>query len=483
MIKQNTISQTTDVSPSDGDDPVISVRKVSKMYPLYADPRDRLKQSLWHGLPKFLRGKPREFYREFWALRNISFEVKPGEALGIIGRNGSGKSTLLQIIAGTLTPTTGEVQVHGRVAALLELGSGFNPEFTGRENVYLNGAILGFSNSEMDDLFDEIAAFADIGEFIDQPVKLYSSGMTIRLAFAVQACVEPDVLIVDEALAVGDIFFQQKCHTRMEKLRKQGTTIILVTHNMGDVRKYCEQTILLDKGETILMGSSAEATKKYFSLQQSPNSASKPIPLPSPEPNEVSSKWSTTPVYPNLSFWPTEEAFIDFSAATSIGEGWARCTAIALCDAGGEPCRVFQQGHRAYFYYEFEALQDLHTPSGAIAITNNKNIIVHGKGSHNYLLNSFPSVKKGKRIRLRQSVVLNLSPGEYTFDVTIMMITADDYANLEFMSASEILSRIFTLNRIDQAGVFSIIRPVNQGMPLKHSGICDLPGDCEIALS
>src|SRR5574341_116121 len=181
---------------------VISVRGVSKMYRLYDRPEDRLKQSLFWRFG-------RSYGREFWALRDVSFEVQQGEAVGIIGRNGSGKSTLLQIIAGTLQPTTGEVQIKGRVAALLELGSGFNSEYTGRENVFMNGAILGLGREEMEQRFDDIAAFADIGEFIDQPIKLYSSGMVMRLAFAVQAMVPKEVLIVDEALAVGDEAFQR----------------------------------------------------------------------------------------------------------------------------------------------------------------------------------------------------------------------------------------------------------------------------------
>src|SRR5262245_51914273 len=177
----------------------ISVRGIGKMYRMYDRPRDRLKQML-------LRGR-RMYGREFWALRDVSFEVRKGETVGIIGRNGSGKSTLLQIIAGTLAPSAGEVQVTGRVAALMGVGRGVNPEFTGRENVFLNGSILGFSREEMAQRFDEIAAFADIGEFIDQPVKMYSSGMFVRLAFAVQAHVPTEVLIIDEALSVGDIFF------------------------------------------------------------------------------------------------------------------------------------------------------------------------------------------------------------------------------------------------------------------------------------
>jgi lipopolysaccharide transport system ATP-binding protein len=247
-------------------DIAISVRNVSKMYPLYAKPSDRLKQSLWYALPKFLRGQPRQFYREFWALRDISFEVKKGEALGIIGQNGSGKSTLLQIIAGTLTPTSGKVQINGRVAALLELGSGFNLEFTGRENVYLNGTILGFSQQEMDDRFEAIARFAQIGDFIDQPVKMYSSGMYIRLAFAVAVCVDPDILIVDEALAVGDAIYQSRSYRRMEEMRHSGKTIILVTHDFYTVQSFCDRAILLDAGQVVKIGQAKPVVNRYIQL-------------------------------------------------------------------------------------------------------------------------------------------------------------------------------------------------------------------------
>jgi len=224
----------------------ISINNLSKGYQIYDRPQDRLKQSLWRDR--------KQFYREFWALKDVSFEVKKGEMVGIIGRNGSGKSTLLQIIAGTLMPTSGQVKVNGRVAALLELGSGFNPEFTGRENVFLNGAILGISREEMESRFNEIAAFADIGDFIDQPVKTYSSGMYIRLAFAVAISVEPDILIVDEALAVGDGRFQLKCFERIKALKEAGTTILLVSHDLQSVRQFCDVAILLDKGVLLETG-------------------------------------------------------------------------------------------------------------------------------------------------------------------------------------------------------------------------------------
>jgi lipopolysaccharide transport system ATP-binding protein len=229
----------------------IRVMGVSKYFSIYDTPRDRLKQMVMPRLHRLFGRAPRSYHREFWALNAVSFEIRRGETVGIIGRNGAGKSTLLQIICGTLEPSDGEVMTHGRIAALLELGAGFNPEFTGRENVFMNGAILGFSREEMAQRFDEIAAFADIGEFIDQPVKTYSSGMYVRLAFAVQACVDPEILIVDEALAVGDIGFQYKCFKRMEALKKKGVTILMVTHATGSILEYADRCIVLDGGRVI----------------------------------------------------------------------------------------------------------------------------------------------------------------------------------------------------------------------------------------
>lgn len=224
---------------------VVSIRDLSKCYQIYDLPRDRLKQFV---LPRF-SSSGKQYFREFWALRNISLEITRGETIGIIGRNGAGKSTLLQIICGTLSASSGEVDVKGRIAALLELGAGFNPDFTGRENVYLNGSVLGLSRAEIDKRFSEIEAFADIGDFIDQPVKSYSSGMYVRLAFAVQACVDPEILIVDEALSVGDIGFQYKCFKRMEQLKKQGVTIIMVTHSTGSILDYADRCIVIDGGQ------------------------------------------------------------------------------------------------------------------------------------------------------------------------------------------------------------------------------------------
>ncbi len=238
--------------------PALSVRSLSKRFEIYERPADRLRQTLWRGR--------RQFYREFWALRDISFSLAPGQALGIVGRNGSGKSTLLQLVAGTLSPTSGEVDATGRVSALLELGSGFNPEFSGRENVFLNGAILGLRQAEMRALLPDILDFADIGDFVDRPVKTYSSGMQLRLAFAVATAVTPRILIVDEALAVGDEAFQRKCFARIEKIREEGAAVLFVSHSPQQILELCDTAMLLDSGEMLLQDEPRRVVPEYQRL-------------------------------------------------------------------------------------------------------------------------------------------------------------------------------------------------------------------------
>lgn len=248
------------------DEIAIKVENLSKCFHIYDQPRDRLKQMILPRLQRAVGAASRQYFREFWALKNLNFEVKKGETVGIIGRNGSGKSTLLQMICGTLNPTSGSIQTYGRIAALLELGSGFNPEFTGRENVYMNGAVLGLSREEVDQRFNEIAAFADIGQFIEQPVKTYSSGMMVRLAFAVAINVDPDILIVDEALSVGDELFQRKCFSRIEVIKNNGASILFVSHSASMVNQLCGEAIFIDRGELLLRGAPREVTKKYHQL-------------------------------------------------------------------------------------------------------------------------------------------------------------------------------------------------------------------------
>lgn len=242
----------------------ISIKNISKCFHIYENPINRLKQFFLPRVTKLIFQKHTSFYKEFWALKNISFQISRGETLGIIGKNGSGKSTLLQIICGTLAPTFGEVEICGRVAALLELGSGFNPEFTGRENIYMNASILGATKDEIDSRYDDIVSFADIGEFIDQPVKTYSSGMYVRLAFSVAINVDPDVLIIDEALAVGDIRFQSKCLRKINEIKKTGCTVIFVSHSSGHIEALCDKVIWLNDGEIKGIGAPAELMRAYM---------------------------------------------------------------------------------------------------------------------------------------------------------------------------------------------------------------------------
>src|SRR5437773_638282 len=244
--------------------PAIDFERVSKSYSIYAAPGDRLKELATFNLKRF--------HTDYWALRDVSFDVKRGETFCIVGENGSGKSTLLQICAGILEPTSGTAAVNGRVAALLELGSGFNPEFSGRDNVYLNGAILGLSNKEMDRRFPDIEAFAEIGDFIYQPVKTYSSGMVVRLAFAVAIHVDPEILLVDEALAVGDVYFRQRCMRKVHELRARGVTILFVSHAVSDVKAIGDRALWLDHGRMMDIGEPDGVVSKYLAAMTAKDS-------------------------------------------------------------------------------------------------------------------------------------------------------------------------------------------------------------------
>ncbi len=236
----------------------IRVENLTKIYPIYEDKKDRMKEAL--------SPTRRKYHKEFKALSEISFEIHKGETLGIIGRNGSGKSTLLKILTGVLSPTKGMFSVKGKISALLELGAGFNSEMTGMENIYLNGTIMGYTKEEMDERVPKITEFADIGDFIDQPVKMYSSGMFARLAFAVAINVAPDILIVDEALSVGDVFFQTKCYKKFDEFKELGKTILFVTHDMSSINKYCDRAVLIDRGHMVDIGNSKEIIDLYKKL-------------------------------------------------------------------------------------------------------------------------------------------------------------------------------------------------------------------------
>jgi len=464
--------------------PVISVQNVSKAYRIWESPAARLtaplQESLGRTLPKasagrrWLSNRAQASYRDFWALRDVSFEVQRGESVGIIGRNGSGKSTLLQIIAGTLQPTAGTVHVNGRVAALLELGSGFNPDFTGRENVYLNGAVLGLSRQEIDNRFDQIAAFADIGDFIEQPVKTYSSGMFVRLAFAVQTAVEPQVLIVDEALSVGDVFFQQRCYERMRQLLDTGVCIVLASHDLGSVQQFCTHTLVFRQGAVAYHGPSAEATKVYFQIEQQEKVAAfaaNPTLAPAPTTSPKLSAGNAS-----ILAWPSDAAAPEIDAGKVIGNGWACCTTFAVGRPTGEPCALFQQGETMAVFYEFEILRDMEFCIGCVTIRDKTTQAVHSKLTLQDGIRGPARVAQGTRLRFRQDTVLNLGCADYTLDVSLDMVSADLLARpgityADYMGAQ---LRICELHAVASFAVR--LREETAPFQLLHFGMTGLPG-------
>ncbi|MBS4095622.1 MAG: ABC transporter ATP-binding protein [Sulfuricella sp.] len=374
------------------DEIAIAITGLSKCYHLYESPIERLKQALWGG------GQ----LKEFWALKEVSFAVKKGESVGIIGRNGSGKSTLLQILAGTLKPTSGEIVVNGRVAALLELGSGFNPEYTGRENVYLNGALLGLTRPQIEACFDDIVSFADIGEFLDQPVKTYSSGMTVRLAFAVQTAVEPEVLIVDEALSVGDFFFQQKCARRMQHLRDRGTTLLFVSHDMGVVRDLCERAVYLRHGEMLFSGDSSDAIWQYFQEDRKPEPVREAQPVCHCVASDILEQFQQIALWTDLSM-PAD------SSAKILG--------VALLDSNREPTAKVIMGDELIIQVLFLAYQD-GTYDAAVEIKNRHDQIVTSNGSETYGIEPL-SLKSGALGLFELKLTCALEAGQYTFQASI----------------------------------------------------------------
>lgn len=469
------------------DDIVIDVQSLGKRYEIYSTPRDRLKQLVLPSLRNLINRaankvgltnpeEPPVYYREFWALRDVSFQVKRGETLGIIGRNGSGKSTLLQILAGTLAPTCGETKVNGRIAALLELGSGFNPEFTGRENVFLNGRILGLSQKEIEARYDEIVAFADIGDFIDQPVKTYSSGMFVRLAFAVQAHIDASIVIIDEALAVGDVFFRQKCYTRLEQLRNSGAAVLLVSHAMTDIEQYCERAILLDHGVPRFVGPASEATKHYYLLHQTENRKAEP------DASAPSSVMVATQGGHSLDR-PPVMAFLDLTKKSQISNGQAQCIGVALCNSVGEPCNSFQQGDRAIFFYEFELDEDIGVPICGVVIKNDRGVIVHGKNSFQYDGNVPMSLGAGSKVLCKQEIKLDLAPGEYIFEIGLASVSPYIWQHRHLVSHAELAVRRTRICSIADVGSFSIGYARREGVSiLTHHGIADLPGKISTAV-
>jgi lipopolysaccharide transport system ATP-binding protein len=411
-------------------DAAIKVENLSKCYQIYATPRDRLKQFILPRLQRFSGLPPRRYFEEFWALRDMSFTIKKGETVGIIGRNGAGKSTLLQMICGTLTPTHGHITTNGRVAALLELGSGFNPEFTGRENVYLNASILGLTHAEVEQRFDDIVAFADIGEFIEQPVKTYSSGMMVRLAFAVIAHVDADILVIDEALSVGDAFFTQKCMRFLRQFMKNGT-ILFVSHDTSSVRNLCKEAIWLEKGQVIQHDTAKVVCENYleaFYEQQQGKSTTTRIRADKLPAQQVPLK-DQRQKFINASNLRNDLRLFDFNPeAPSFGKGAAQIVSVKFLDEDGEPLAWIVGGETVVLQIEAQIYQKLESPIIGFFIKDKLGQCLFGDNTFLNYVDKPVSCDSGQLLEAEFNFQMpRLAGGSYSITVAIADGTQDDH--------------------------------------------------------
>jgi len=392
--------------------PAIRVESVSKQYRIYNRPVDRLKESLTRGRWKT--------HREFWALSNISFEIEAGTTTGIIGPNGSGKSTLLQIITGTLEPTHGTVWHDGRIAALLELGAGFNPEFTGIENVFMNASLIGFSKSETQRLMPEIMSFAEIGEFIYQPVKTYSSGMYVRLAFAIAIATVPQILIIDEALSVGDAVFQHRCTRRIKELQENGTTILFVSHDLGAIRALCSRVILLNDGRVEADGAPTYALNRYQKVIMSREAA---YLQESAEPQRIDPRREQ-----NVGEQNVGEPKLSAAADETYrhGDGSAEILTVELLDTSGHPTEVVETGETLQCRVRVVFHAELDDPVFGFVIRNRHGIHLYGT---NTKVQGIPTgrVRDGETLEVIFTFNCWLAPDSYSISIAV-----HDYAAVSF---------------------------------------------------
>lgn len=400
---------------------ILAVRNLAKKYRMYSRPSDRLKEMIRRGR--------RLYHREFWALRDITFEVERGATLGVIGPNGSGKSTLLQLIAGTLQPTAGIVEVGGRIAALLELGSGFNPEHTGRENVYLAASILGIPREEMRERFSPIERFAEIGEFIDQPVKTYSSGMYVRLAFATAINVEPDVLLIDEALAVGDAIFANRCIRRIKQLQEQGVTIVFVSHDIAAVKMLCQRAVLLNQGQMVADGDPNAVVNKYQEIIMARERAYE----------QEDGALDLPPMPVDLS----EEEISQLTYSHRHGDGAAEVFKIQLLNEYRQPIQIVHSGQRVTVRLLVGFYRPHLDPVVGIMIRNRVGLDIYGTNTELEKI-KFGPCAPGEVIEVTYSLDCWLTPGEYTLTVATHTVEGVSHDWLDDVLAFRVIDSRYT---------------------------------------
>lgn len=422
------------------DDIAIKVENLTKVYKLYDTP--------FHRLQEALNPFGRKYHKDFYALRDLSLEVKKGDTVGIIGQNGAGKSTLLKIITGVITPTNGSVTVNGKISALLELGAGFNPQISGLENVYFNGTLLGFSKEQMDAKLDDILSFADIGDFIHQPVRIYSSGMFVRLAFAVAVHIEPEILIVDEALSVGDLMFQSKCFEKIKSLMDGGVTTLFVTHNMNTVTTLCNKAYMIDGGRVCSVGSPKEVTLSYYRMQREREHARKEKDLVKPALADQENPSTVAPrVSARAQTQPGEERF---------GLGSAKIVDFAVFNDDGVETHTLVTGRRFSVKVDIEFSGEVKNPCVGVMFKTAQGQSLLGIHSYHGNRINYGPKKAGDRLSLIFESEMAINPGKYLMNIGIADHETDlDYKNIDSrhnIASINVIGKAFSWGLIHSSG-------------------------------
>jgi lipopolysaccharide transport system ATP-binding protein len=456
-------------------DIVLQVSNIRKRFKIFSSPWSILKEWFSFGL--------RSYHTDYWALKNVSFEVFRGEFVGIIGPNGAGKSTLLRIITDVLPATSGGYKVNGRVLSILELSGGTDKDLTGRENVIRSGQLLGFPDGYVQERMERIKEFSELGDFFDQPLRMYSTGMKTRLSFSMFAFMDTDILILDEVLAVGDIFFKQKCFARLAELIEQKTSIILVTHSMGVIQRYCDRVIVLNEGEKKFEGKPDEAIRLFMRLHGDKQAEAIQKEVVDEEDDGVQSPaqpegWKKrSSIIPRPDNWPPEEVFHYTSFPELRGKGRVDFRRLAVLNDQGEPALVFKQGDRMHIYCEFCLKRDIEMPVMSVEVRDKFNLLVHAKNTIQNRAELPAAVARGEVVHSYQGVTLNLAPGNYIIHLYSTVLPGNAQDRLERKGHQNLANNTEHLWRLERAFAVSVQPRFDEDLEVLHGGLCDLPGE------
>lgn len=462
------------------DNIVLQVSDLKKRFKIFSSP--------WGILKEWATFRMRSYHKDYWALKGISFDIFKGEFVGIIGPNGAGKSTLLRVITNVIRPTEGGYNSNGRILSILELSGGTDKDLTGRENVIRSGQMLGFPYGYVQERMERIKEFSELGDFFEQPLRMYSTGMKTRLSFSMFAFMDTDILILDEVLAVGDIFFKQKCFARLAELIEQKTSIILVTHSMGIIQRYCDRVILLNDGEKVFDGEPDEAIRIYMQLRGEKRAdAVKKLEVIDEEeedlhvlsqPRKPSKPVST--VRPHD--WPSDKVFRYTSFPELRGKGKVEFQRMAVLDDQGNPTVTFKQGDRIHVYCEFVPKRDIESPVMNIEIRDNFNLLIHAKNAIQNLAELPPIVARGDTVHYYQNIVLNIAPGNYVINLNSTVLPTSSLNYLEKKGHSALKHNVSHLWRLERAFAISVLPPYGEDLEILFGGLCDLPGESRVQI-